>query len=486
MNDLHTDNGYHEAPTGTGRLADYFRRHGLLSTDHGETPADPPEPKARRAGDNVHSPSSPGKTTSSVAGRSDQAAEPTPARESQDGRMGRFGRFGRILKGYGGVLNSVARFLGDYVVLPEDSLLVVSAWVIAAWLAEDWDRFPHLAISSPEKRCGKTTLLDLLALIVPRPRYTTNISPAAVYRLIEVEKPTLLIDEAQSLKRLGSESSEVMREILNASINKNAKVMRCGGEGRTQLQEFSIYSPKVFALIGAPDEVLADRSLSITMRRKTADEPYPVERYRSRVVEPRGAEVRSRVEKWVTEHREAVKEVYDNNLEPFDINNDRLAELLLPLQAVLEVVGRVVPGGKRPLELLYEFAQGLEGREDDAARMTPGVRLLADCREIFKGVKETPDDGRFLATAELIGRLTSLEEAPWANFNGRGPITPHALAKLLGLYEIKSTHNRAKSARGYCANAFDGAWRRYCPPTPSPLNETSQPSEPSDGERGDR
>ena len=46
------------------------------------------------------------------------------------------------------VVNQVADFLRDYIVLPKSSVLVATAWVIAAWLAEKWDRFPHLAVTS--------------------------------------------------------------------------------------------------------------------------------------------------------------------------------------------------------------------------------------------------------------------------------------------------------------------------------------------------
>src|SRR5262249_10838313 len=109
------------------------------------------------------------------------------------------------------------------------------------------------------------------------PRYTTNISPAALYRLVEKEKPTLLMDESQSLSRRGSESSEVIREILNAGTGKNAKAIRCGGPRMNEIEEFSVYSPKVFAMIGEPDGVLADRSLPVPMKRKTKDDD--VQRY---------------------------------------------------------------------------------------------------------------------------------------------------------------------------------------------------------------
>src|SRR5262245_36496373 len=42
----------------------------------------------------------------------------------------------------------VSTFLSRYMVLPPESVLVMSAWIVAAWMIDRWDRFPHLAITS--------------------------------------------------------------------------------------------------------------------------------------------------------------------------------------------------------------------------------------------------------------------------------------------------------------------------------------------------
>jgi hypothetical protein len=123
----------------------------------------------------------------------------------------------------------VYSFLADYVVLPEPTLLAVSAWTAATYLIDLWDHFPHLAITSPEPRCGKTRLLELLQLVCRLGWLVTNASPAVVYRKIAQDVPTLLLDEAQSLSRRGSEASEVLRELFCAGIGKHATVPRCVG-----------------------------------------------------------------------------------------------------------------------------------------------------------------------------------------------------------------------------------------------------------------
>jgi hypothetical protein len=343
--------------------------------------------------------------------------------------------------------------------MPDTSFLVVAAWIVAAYLIDNWDRFPHLAITSPEKRCGKTLLLDLLYLLAPRPRYTTNISPAALYRLVEKEKPTLLMDESQSLSRRGSEASEVIREILNAGIGRNSKVTRCAGENH-DVEEFSVYSPKVFALIGEPDAVLADRTLPVPLRRKTANNV--VERYRSRVVEAEATKLQAAICQWAEKNAQRSAAIYDT-LEPFPIENDRMADLLLPLQAVLTAID-----GGQSLGVLHQFAQELDARDREQEMQSPGVRLLAACREIFGNATS------FISTESLIKQLASRREEPWYRWNKGFKISRESLANLLRPYGIRPSKNKKQTARGYHAADFQDAWKRYLT-----QNISSIPSIPS-------
>ena len=155
-------------------------------------------------------------------------------------------------------------------------------------------------------------------------------------------------------------------------ISKDAKVIRCGGESKDRIDEYSVYGPKVIALIGEPDGVLADRCLPVPMRRKVEGEQ--VKHYRSRVVEPVGAALHKKLEQWATDHQEEVAQIYDR-LEPFDIANDRMADLLTPLQSVLEAwrrraawrpcrvrqrAGRAGPSGEVP-NARRAIAGGLPG-----------------------------------------------------------------------------------------------------------------------------
>lgn len=71
----------------------------------------------------------------------------------------------------------------------------IALWVLFAHAHDAAEHSPILAIESPEKRCGKTTLLNIVGKLVPAPLQAANITVAAIYRSIEKYRPTLLLDE---------------------------------------------------------------------------------------------------------------------------------------------------------------------------------------------------------------------------------------------------------------------------------------------------
>jgi hypothetical protein len=149
-----------------------------------------------------------------------------------------------------------------YVVLADSEALTCSLWSLHTYCFASFTCTPRLAITAPEKRCGKTTLLDVLSCLVPRPLPAANISSAATFRTIEAAWPTFLIDEGDTFLR----DNEELRGILNSGHRKGGQVIRTVQEGnKLETRAFSTHCPVAIALIGKLPDTLADRSVAISM-----------------------------------------------------------------------------------------------------------------------------------------------------------------------------------------------------------------------------
>ena len=63
---------------------------------------------------------------------------------------------------------------------------------------------PRLAVQSPTMRSGKSTTLEIVHNLTPRPVIAGSITTSSLFRIVEAEKPTLLIDEADNVVRKDS------------------------------------------------------------------------------------------------------------------------------------------------------------------------------------------------------------------------------------------------------------------------------------------
>ena len=159
----------------------------------------------------------------------------------------------------GELLNELVQTLRKFVAMEDPAFTATALWILHAHAHDAAFISPLLAIMSPEKRCGKTTLLHLIGPMVPRPLTTSNITSAALFRAVEKYRPTLLVDEADSFLR----DKEELRGVLNSGQSKaTAFVIRTVGDDH-EPRRFSTWAPKVVALIGNLPDTLEDRSIVI-------------------------------------------------------------------------------------------------------------------------------------------------------------------------------------------------------------------------------
>ncbi len=206
----------------------------------------------------------------------------------------------------GELLTELTDVFNRFAVLPEHSDIAMALWVCFSWCIDAANTAPILAISSLEKRCGKTKILSLLNLLVKRPLSTSNITPAALFRAIEEYKPTLLIDEADTFIK----QSDDLRGILNSSHTRStAFVLRTIGDEHIP-KAFNTWEAKAIALIGKLPDTLHDRSIVIPLKRKLTHEK--TERlYRT---DYNFDLIKSKLVRFAIDHTEAVKKVIPKSL----------------------------------------------------------------------------------------------------------------------------------------------------------------------------
>ncbi len=156
---------------------------------------------------------------------------------------------------------------------------------------------------SPEKQSGKTRTLEVLELIVPTPMHVVNTTSAALFRQVAMDRPTLLMDEADTyLGPNAARQHEALRGFVNAGHRRGAKAYRCVGEpSKMYVEAFPADRALAIAAIGDLPDTVIDRAVVVRMRRRGPGET--ITPFRFRRATPVGGELRARLAEWTKRHR---------------------------------------------------------------------------------------------------------------------------------------------------------------------------------------
>lgn len=349
------------------------------------------------------------------------------------------------------LLDELRAQIAKFVILPSpEALDAVTLWAAATHLQPAWQHAPRLAVVGPAKRCGKSRLLDVLTETVHEPMLTINTTPAAVFRSITEEPPTLLVDEADTIfgTPKQAEKNEEMRGLLNAGHQRNRYVTRVVGNDHTP-HRFATFAMAALAGIGDLPDTIMDRSIVVRMRRRAQGEH--VKPFRSRRDIPGLHELRDRIAAWARPLLDEAAEV-----EPVLPVEDRAADTWEPLVIIADLAA-----GSWPRRARTACARMVAAEVEAEEERPGGARTLADIRRVFAAQREVDS----LSTDELLYHLRQDVEAPWAEW-GRNGLDARELARMLSPYVIKPGNVRlvdGTQRKGYMRNKFLDAWRRYCP-----------------------
>lgn len=353
------------------------------------------------------------------------------------------------------LLDELAGMLSRFVVLPPDAAEALALWSLHTYAFHLRDVTTYLGIESPEKRCGKTTLLSVLQQLVQRPISASNISSPALYRVIQETRPTLLIDEADTLLA----GNDELRGILNAGYTRStAFVVRVGHGGQarkdadtpetglrpggSQLLRFSCWCPKAIAAIGTLPETLADRSIVLRMKRKTPNEQSE----RLRRLET--GNVRRCCARFVLDH---ATQIATGQPEVPPELHDRAADIWEPLLLLADLAGGDWPARARKAALTLTCS---------AVQHPPIRALLLDVLVAFYERRQPR-----LFSREIVDWLESMGDRPWCELKDARLLNERWLARQLRPYGImpKTMWINGESARGYTQEDVMGVVLRYVP-----------------------
>lgn len=361
------------------------------------------------------------------------------------------------------LLDELHDAIGRYVILPDSHATVgVTLWIATTHALPAFDFAPRLAIVSPQKRCGKTRLLDVIEHTAHNPLATSNATVAALFRSIGGgHPPCLIFDEADTIfgsKRL-AEQHEDLRNLFNNGFQRGRETLRCVGPSQTPVK-FPIFAMAALAGIGALPDTITDRAINVTMRRRAPGET--VKPFRLRRDGPLLESLRFRLAEWAAGQLDALTDA-----QPELPVEDREADTWEPLIAVADAAG-----GRWP-ELARGACKALtEGAAAADEAQSLGVALLSDIRDVFDRA-----DVAFLSSTELVAALRKVDESPWADFD----LNPRKLAQRLKPFGVTSTRDAAGDVRGYRLEAFRDPFGRYIRQEASePVRIGSELHKPSD------
>ena len=340
------------------------------------------------------------------------------------------------------LLQKISAKIRKYIVLRPEAVIATALWTMMAWAHEGATHSPILAAISIEPDSGKSTLLGVLRFLVPKPFVSVEPTGPSVYRTVDREHPTLIIDEADDLFCRKSD----LRAIVNAGWSRGTRIPRQG-------RWYDPFCPKILGILGKTKlpRTIASRSIILKMWPKKPDEKAEDFAYAD---DPEFSTIRRKLARWAADNVRTIKDLKPP--QPPDFNNRLNANWKLLLQIAQHAGGGWPEQASR--SAIYLSRAPYEP--------SVGVQLLAALRAMF--TKNRTE----ITSAQVVQELVADPDSPWHEYYGRGPITKNQVAALLRDYDIRPvvvhpTKRADFSRHGYRVAQFEDAFARFLPHEPN-------------------
>ena len=346
--------------------------------------------------------------------------------------------------------NELTDTFNKYIYLPDGGAEVAAIWTLHTYISDGYMFTPRLFIHSPEPRCGKTTFLDLLEYLCYKSLSVSSITGPAMARMITIQKGqiTLLADEAD---RYLNNDNDTLCKVLNSGFQRGKKIMCTETSGKTMAPRlFDCFAPCAIAGIGNIPSTVQDRSLTITLKRKTQKDRIEKLRYRD-VIETTET-LRRKCKRFIIDNE---KDIINRTPTVPNELNDRTADVSEILFAIADTIS--VEWHKKLETAILKLTKTQSETSEQSIR----VQLLSDIQQIFATVPKG-----WLTSNDLVEKLNDIETSPWVEWNRGHPMSTNALAKQLrffGIYPRQTREEYYNRCRKYYRDDFLDAFDRYIP-----------------------
>jgi hypothetical protein len=320
------------------------------------------------------------------------------------------------------ILDQVCGAFARHIDVKDHQIIGVALWALHCHVYRNFGKSPRLAILSPVKNCGKSTVLNMLNSMVWNPEKLIDPTVASMFRL--AGNHTLLLDEVDNMS-----IDRGMKAILNSGHEAGGFIPRTSKEG--EVIKHPVYGPVALARIGVLPPTIASRSVVIKMYRSTAQ----LERF-----DPKDAYYSEEIARWA----ERV------NLDPSQTMPAQIIGRDADKWRPLIAIGNAVDRSMIAYQAMSEFFK---------EKSDPDVKesLLRDVYGVFVDAQTD-----ILTSDMLLDGLLKLDypEVDWSEHQ----LTKAKIARILREFQIENTVQRYQGGaptRCWLAKDFREMWERF-------------------------
>jgi Protein of unknown function (DUF3631) len=360
------------------------------------------------------------------------------------------------------ILDGILTQTKRYIIAPDTTLATAVLWAAFTHIVHHnlarVQVAPRLAIQAKTWGSGKTSLLEILSNLVHNPRPASSMTASTLLRSVEVNQPTILLDESQRILR--RDRNDELVALCNASHRRKFAFVERSvplPDGSWKVERFNIWCTMAMAGIGELLPEQQDRSIVIRLDKVLAKD------VREQLEDGTSAELEGlhrKLEIWARRLQSLGRPPRPDCLAH---QPGRVFDNWRPLIAIADLAGGQWP---RLVQLAIAATLSVEHRLSMVERLLISIKKIFNTPTIdFEANK--PASVERLETTALLESLLADPEEDWAQASFGRPITAYWLRDhLIGLLDppkaqawwTGATNARVKH-KGYERLQFEKAWR---------------------------